>query len=130
MLEGVLQAGGTASEAAVAGYTLAGKTGTAEKAENGGYSKTKFVASFIGFAPARNPRLLGGGDGGRAARLDLRRRGGRARVREDRVLRAAVPEDPARVGGVSRSQGPGWSQSTPSGPPAPPSTAASACRSS
>ena len=40
------------------GYTLAGKTGTAEKPENGGYSKTNFVASFIGFAPARNPRLL------------------------------------------------------------------------
>ena len=40
------------------GYTLAGKTGTAQKAENGGYSKTKYVASFIGFAPSRNPRLL------------------------------------------------------------------------
>lgn len=58
MLEGVLQAGGTASEAAIPGYTLAGKTGTAQKAENGTYSKTDFVASFIGFAPSRNPRLL------------------------------------------------------------------------
>jgi cell division protein FtsI (penicillin-binding protein 3) len=58
MLEGVLSAGGTAQEAAVDGYTLAGKTGTAEKAENGTYSKTDFVASFIGFAPAKNPRLL------------------------------------------------------------------------
>jgi cell division protein FtsI (penicillin-binding protein 3) len=58
MLEGVLAAGGTAPEAQVPGYTLAGKTGTAEKAENGTYSKTDFVASFIGFAPARNPRLL------------------------------------------------------------------------
>ena len=58
MLEGVLAAGGTAQEASVAGYTLAGKTGTAEKPENGTYSKTDFVASFIGFAPARNPRLL------------------------------------------------------------------------
>jgi cell division protein FtsI/penicillin-binding protein 2 len=58
MLEGVLQAGGTASEAAIEGYTLAGKTGTAQKAENGGYSKTKYVASFIGFAPSRSPRLL------------------------------------------------------------------------
>ncbi len=38
---------------------MAGKTGTAEKPdEYGGYSKTKFVASFIGYAPARNPRLL------------------------------------------------------------------------
>jgi len=58
MLEGVLAAGGTAPEASIEGYTLAGKTGTAEKAENGTYSKTDFVASFIGFAPARNPRLL------------------------------------------------------------------------
>jgi cell division protein FtsI/penicillin-binding protein 2 len=58
MLEGVLSAGGTAQEAQVAGYTLAGKTGTAEKAIKGGYSKTAFVASFIGFAPAHNPRLL------------------------------------------------------------------------
>ena len=58
MLEGVLAAGGTAEEAQVDGYRLAGKTGTAEKAENGGYSTTDFVASFIGYAPARNPRLL------------------------------------------------------------------------
>jgi cell division protein FtsI (penicillin-binding protein 3) len=58
MLEGVLQAGGTASEAAIEGYTLAGKTGTAQKAENGGYSETDYVASFIGFAPSRDPRLL------------------------------------------------------------------------
>jgi cell division protein FtsI (penicillin-binding protein 3) len=58
MLEGVLAAGGTAAEASVEGYTLAGKTGTAEKAENGTYSKTDFVASFIGYAPARNPKLL------------------------------------------------------------------------
>ena len=59
MLEGVLGAGGTAQEAQVPGYKLAGKTGTAEKPdEYGGYSKTKFVASFIGYAPARNPRLL------------------------------------------------------------------------
>jgi cell division protein FtsI (penicillin-binding protein 3) len=59
MLEGVLGAGGTAQEAQVPGYKLAGKTGTAEKPDEfGGYSKTKFVASFIGYAPARNPRLL------------------------------------------------------------------------
>jgi cell division protein FtsI (penicillin-binding protein 3) len=59
MLEGVLGPGGTAQEATVDGYRLAGKTGTAEKPDPlGGYSKTKFFASFIGFAPARNPRLL------------------------------------------------------------------------
>jgi len=58
MLEGVLAAGGTAEEAQVDGYTLAGKTGTAEKAIKGGYSKTDFIASFIGYAPAKDPRLL------------------------------------------------------------------------
>ena len=52
------RSGGTASEVEVPGYELAGKTGTAEKAENGGYSETKYVASFVGFAPARNPQLL------------------------------------------------------------------------
>jgi cell division protein FtsI/penicillin-binding protein 2 len=59
MLEGVLGPGGTAQEAQVEGYELAGKTGTAEKPDDqGGYSKTKFVASFIGYAPADDPRLL------------------------------------------------------------------------
>ncbi len=58
MLEGVLAPGGTASEVSVPGYTLAGKTGTAQVAENGTYSETKYVASFIGFAPAQNPHLL------------------------------------------------------------------------
>ena len=58
MLEGVLAPGGTASEVSVPGYTLAGKTGTAEVAVDGGYSETKYVASFVGFAPAQNPQLL------------------------------------------------------------------------
>jgi cell division protein FtsI/penicillin-binding protein 2 len=58
MLEGVLAPGGTASEVSVPGYTLAGKTGTAQVAEDGGYSETRYVASFIGFAPAQNPQLL------------------------------------------------------------------------
>jgi cell division protein FtsI/penicillin-binding protein 2 len=58
MLEGVLAPGGTASEVSVPGYALAGKTGTAQVAENGTYSKTKYIASFIGFAPAQDPQLL------------------------------------------------------------------------
>ncbi len=60
MLEGVLSPGGTASEAAIPGYKLAGKTGTAEVFDTvaGEYSKSKYVASFIGFAPAKNPQLL------------------------------------------------------------------------
>ena len=58
MLEGVLGPGGTASGAAIPGYDLAGKTGTAEKAIDGEYSKDKYVASFVGFAPAKHPKLL------------------------------------------------------------------------
>ena len=58
MLEGVLGPTGTAPEAAVEGYDIAGKTGTAEKPEDGEYSKDKVVASFVGFAPAQNPQLL------------------------------------------------------------------------
>jgi len=58
MLEGVLAPGGTASEVSVPGYSLAGKTGTSQVAEDGTYSETKYVASFIGFAPADEPRLL------------------------------------------------------------------------
>ncbi len=58
MLEGVLGPEGTASEVSVPGYTLAGKTGTAQVAEDGGYSNTKYIASFIGFAPAMHPKFL------------------------------------------------------------------------
>jgi cell division protein FtsI/penicillin-binding protein 2 len=60
MLEGVLGPGGTASGASIAGYKLAGKTGTANKvdAATGTYSDLKYVSSFVGFAPAARPRLL------------------------------------------------------------------------
>ena len=47
---------GTGTEAAIPGYTVAGKTGTANKAENGQYV-SKYVASFVGLVPARKPRL-------------------------------------------------------------------------
>jgi len=60
MLEGVLAPGGTASEVSIPGYALAGKTGTASKIDpaTGEYSKSAYVASFMGFAPASNPKLL------------------------------------------------------------------------
>lgn len=60
MLAGVLKPGGTASEVNIPGYELAGKTGTANKFDEklGQYSLKDYVASFVGFAPARNPRLL------------------------------------------------------------------------
>lgn len=58
MLEGVLEAGGTASAVEVPGYVLAGKTGTAQKVVDGVYSESEYVGSFVGFAPAEDPRLL------------------------------------------------------------------------
>jgi cell division protein FtsI (penicillin-binding protein 3) len=60
MLEGAFAPGGTASEVSIPGYKLAGKTGTANKIdpETGEYSKSAYVASFIGFAPALHPKLL------------------------------------------------------------------------
>jgi cell division protein FtsI/penicillin-binding protein 2 len=60
MLEGVVRVGGTGTEAAIDGYTLAGKTGTANKIDpkTGEYSDSAYVASFVGFAPARDPKLL------------------------------------------------------------------------
>jgi len=58
MLETVVEKGGTAPAAAVDHYRVAGKTGTAHKATRGGYSKDAYVASFAGFAPSTNPRLV------------------------------------------------------------------------
>jgi cell division protein FtsI (penicillin-binding protein 3) len=49
---------GTGTLAAVPGYHVAGKTGTAQKPVPGGYSSSKFVASFVGFVPATKPRLV------------------------------------------------------------------------
>ncbi len=57
MLEMVVQPGGTAPRAQVAGYRVAGKTGTAHKLERHVYVN-KYVASFVGFAPVTNPRLV------------------------------------------------------------------------
>jgi cell division protein FtsI (penicillin-binding protein 3) len=57
MMELVVQPGGTAPLAQVAGYRVAGKTGTARKLEGGHYIN-RYVASFVGFAPVSNPRLI------------------------------------------------------------------------
>lgn len=57
MLEGVFGPTGTASEISIPGYQLAGKTGTANKVVNGTYSNTDYFASFVGFAPASDPKI-------------------------------------------------------------------------
>ena len=89
--------GGTASEVSIPGYQLAGKTGTASKIDpaTGEYSKNAYVASFIGFAPASDPKLLcavvvdepqtGSIFGGTVAAPG---------VRADHELRAALPGHP------------------------------------
>ena len=58
MLELVVQPGGTAPRAQITGYRVAGKTGTAHKLDGATYAPNKYVASFIGFAPASAPRLI------------------------------------------------------------------------
>ena len=60
ILKGVVAEGGTGARAALAGFETAGKTGTSQKADRvkGGYHKTKRIASFVGFVPAREPRFV------------------------------------------------------------------------
>jgi cell division protein FtsI (penicillin-binding protein 3)/stage V sporulation protein D (sporulation-specific penicillin-binding protein) len=59
MLKGVVSDTGTGAAASVTGYSVAGKTGTAQKpGPNGGYAAGKYVATFVGMVPANNPRLV------------------------------------------------------------------------
>jgi len=56
IMEAVVEEG-TAKAARMSGYTIAGKTGTAAKLENGRYSKTDYNGSFVGFVPSRTPAI-------------------------------------------------------------------------
>lgn len=58
MLKGVVSDEGTAQAAEIPGYTVAGKTGTAQKPGPNGYMPGKYVATFVGMVPARHPRLV------------------------------------------------------------------------
>lgn len=58
MMEAVVQTGGTGEKAMVDGYRVAGKTGTAYKYINNAYRNDRYLTSFIGIAPASNPRLV------------------------------------------------------------------------
>jgi cell division protein FtsI (penicillin-binding protein 3) len=57
MLEMAVEKSGTAPQARVEGYRVAGKTGTAQKIANGRYVE-RYVSSFVGFAPASDPKLI------------------------------------------------------------------------
>ena len=58
IMQTVITEGGTGVNAALEGYSVSGKTGTAQKIdENGGYSFEKYMASFVGFAPVENPKI-------------------------------------------------------------------------
>ncbi len=58
IMKGVTEEGGTATRAALPGYSVAGKTGTAQKVVNGRYSHDKYVSSFVGIVPAERPRFV------------------------------------------------------------------------
>jgi cell division protein FtsI (penicillin-binding protein 3) len=102
LLKGVVKTG-TGQKAALPGYTVAGKTGTAQKIDGSGrYSMADHIASFVGFVPASRPALV------ILVSLDTPRgalnHGGDvaapvfARVAEDALRHLAVPsEDPERV---------------------------------
>ena len=58
MLESVVKPGGTAPQAAIAGYKVAGKSGTVKKFGQNGYSDNRYLSIFAGVAPASNPKLI------------------------------------------------------------------------
>jgi cell division protein FtsI (penicillin-binding protein 3) len=59
IMQTVVTEGGTGTSAFLEGYTVCGKTGTAQKIdESGNYARGKYISSFLGFAPADNPRLV------------------------------------------------------------------------
>lgn len=60
LLRTVVEKGGTGTKAALDGYSVAGKTGTAQKVIEGahGYAKNKYIASFIGVSPVQDPKLV------------------------------------------------------------------------
>jgi cell division protein FtsI (penicillin-binding protein 3) len=100
LLEAVVETG-TAKRAQVPGYRVAGKTGTPQKlSEDGrGYSNSRYMASFVGFAPARSPRVVclvmidepsGGAEGGVVAAPTFS-----AIVRSVLTYLRVPPEDPA-----------------------------------
>jgi cell division protein FtsI (penicillin-binding protein 3) len=119
MLKGVVGPKGTAPKAAVEGFAVAGKTGTAQKFDRqaGRYSRTRYVSSFIGYVPADRPRLTilvtldeprGGAYGGQVAAPIFREIAEKALrhlgVQPEpgpRILKAAAPSRPPRFSSLN-----------------------------
>ena len=106
-LKEVVLPGGTAQRAALNGYVVAGKTGTANKIVNGRYSNSKYVASFIGFAPLPNPKITvlvqldephNGYYGGEVSAPIFQQ------VAQETLMRLKVPPDPALVQAQTKSK--------------------------
>ena len=125
IMEGVVE-DGTAKLAAVPGYTVAGKTGTAEKLVNHRYSPTENNVSFVGFVPSQNPALAiivmvdaphaGGNSGGSVAAPIFRR------IAEPALRYLAVPEsinppDPILVKATGHEPAPVRTKATVKEPP-------------
>lgn len=116
MLETVVKPEGTAPLAQVRGFRVAGKTGTAHKQEHGHYTN-RYVSSFVGFAPASDPRLLiavmvdeptvGGYYGGVVAAPVFSRLMG-----ESLQLLGVTPDDPASENYTAPTQAAGAAEET------------------
>ena len=101
MLEGAVGEGGTGEAATVPGYRVAGKTGTAQIAGEGGYAGNGFIGSFNGMAPAEDPQLVVAVSVARPTKAGvLRRHGGRPGLRRRDGLR------PGRAAGAPQPQRP------------------------
>lgn len=97
---------GTAKSAKIGGFTVAGKTGTAEKVIDGRYSKTANYASFVGFVPSRNPAFTivvmldtprTGGRTGGAVASPVFQRIAAAALRHTGVVPTVNPQPPVMV---------------------------------
>ena len=97
MLAGVVnEPFGTGVLAQIPGYTVAGKTGTAQKPVNGGYLRASMSSTFVGFLPAGNPQVEILVIGRLAPKRHLRRHGGRAGLRQNRRLVCPHLQRPSR----------------------------------
>jgi membrane peptidoglycan carboxypeptidase len=105
IMEGVVDRG-TAKASQIEGFTIAGKTGTAAKLVRGAYSKSDYMASFVGFLPSRKPVITilvvldsphGKGYTGGAVAAPIFKRIAEAAIRHLGVPRSLNPEPPVLV---------------------------------